>query len=133
VPITVASTPFGGAGTGASPAYSGIFIPAIWSGKLVEKFYNATVLAAIANTDYEGEIKNFGDTVNIRTKPTITIRDYQVDMPLVVERPSSNLLSLTIDKAKYFNEVLDDIMEMQSDINMLSMWADDATSFTLVA
>ena len=66
--ITVATTPFGGAGTGASPAYSGIFIPAIWSGKLIEKFYNATVLAAIANTDYEGEIKNYGDTINIRER-----------------------------------------------------------------
>lgn len=93
----------------------------------MEKFYNATVLSAIANTDYEGEIKEKGNKVIIRTKPTITIRDYQVDMPLVVERPSSNLLNLTIDYAKYFNEVLDDVMEMQSDINMLSMWADDAT------
>jgi len=127
MPITVATTPYGGAGTSATPPYSGIFIPQIWSGKLIEKFYNATVLAAIANTDYEGEIKNFGDTVNIRTKPTITILPYQVDMPLVVNRPSSNLVQLTINNANYFNEVLDDIMEMQSDINMLSMWADDAT------
>jgi hypothetical protein len=32
-------------------------IPEIWSGKLIEKFYASTVLAAISNTDYEGEIK----------------------------------------------------------------------------
>ncbi len=44
-------------GQNPNPAYSGIFIPQIWSGKLVEKFYAATVLAAISNTDYEGEIK----------------------------------------------------------------------------
>lgn len=36
------------------PNYSGNFIPEIWSGKLVENFYDATVLAAISNTDYEG-------------------------------------------------------------------------------
>ena len=47
------------------------YIPEIWSGKLIEKFYNSTVLAAIANTNYEGEIKAFGDKVHIRTKPTI--------------------------------------------------------------
>jgi hypothetical protein len=35
-----------------SPPYSGTFIPEIWSGKLIEKFYAATVLAAISNTDY---------------------------------------------------------------------------------
>ena len=34
--------------------YSGNFIPEIWSGKLIENFYDATVLAAISNTDYEG-------------------------------------------------------------------------------
>jgi hypothetical protein len=28
------------------------FIPEIWSGKLIEKFYDSTVLAAISNTDY---------------------------------------------------------------------------------
>jgi hypothetical protein len=125
--VTVATTPYGGAGTSASPAYSGVFIPEIWSGKLLEKYYNATVLSAISNTDYEGEIKNKGDKVKIRTKPTITIKDYQVDMPLTLERPSSNLLEFTIDYAKYFNLVLDDVMELQSDINMLSAWADDAS------
>ena len=110
-----------------SPVYTGNFIPDIWSAKLIEKFYSATVLAAICNTDYEGEIKNQGDTVNIRTKPTITIRDYQVNQDLVVERPSSSMTTLTIDNAKYFNVALDDIMETQSDLNLLSMWSDDAT------
>ncbi len=52
----VAGSPW--AGSSPSPAYTGIFIPTLWSGKLLEKFYAATVLGAIANTDYEGEIKN---------------------------------------------------------------------------
>jgi hypothetical protein len=123
--ITIAATPW--VGTNQTPAYHGTFIPEIWSGKLIEKFYSATVLAAIANTDYEGEIKNQGDVVHIRTKPTITIRDYQVNQDLLVERPSSNIVDFTIDYAKYFNEALDDIMEIQADINLLSMWSDDAS------
>ena len=114
-------------GSTPSPAYSGTFIPEIWSGKLIEKFYSATVLGAIANTDYEGEIKGMGDKVWIRTKPTITIRDYTTDQDLVIERPSSSKTSLVIDKAKYFNLALDDIMAMQADINLLSVWADDAS------
>lgn len=109
-----------------NPAYSGTFIPEIWSGKLIEKFYNTTVLSAIANTDYEGEIKNQGDKVIIRTKPTITIRDYRADGGLTVERPSSNIVELLIDKGKYWNTILDDVMEIQSDINQMSLWSDDA-------
>lgn len=123
----LSGTPFPTGSSSPSPAYSGTFIPEIWSGKLVEKFYDATVLAAIANTDYEGEIKNMGDKVIIRTKPPITIRDYEANQPLVVERPSSNIVELLIDKGSYFNTILDDVMEVQSDLNQLSMWADDAS------
>jgi hypothetical protein len=102
------------------------FIPEIWSGKLVEKFYNSTVLAAISNTDYEGEIKTMGDRVRIRTKPTITIRDYRADGALAVDRPEGDDLVLYIGNGKYFNTILDDVMEVQSDLNALSMWSDDA-------
>jgi len=101
------------------------FIPEIWSGKMVEKFYDSTVLAAISNTDYEGEIKAYGDKVKIRTKPTITIRDYRADGLLTVERPEGGVIDLLIDKGKYWNTILD-VMRIQSDLNALSMWADDA-------
>jgi len=112
-------------GTGNTLAATG-FIPEIWSGKLVEKFYASTVLAAISNTDYEGEIKNQGDKVKIRTKPTITISDYRADGSLALQRPSGNVVELNIDNGKYFNTILDDVMDVQSDLNLLSMWSDDA-------
>ncbi len=118
-------TPY--AGSTPSPPYAGIFIPEIWSGKLIEKFYAASVIPAISNTDYEGEIKNKGDTVHIRTRPTIVISDYSTDIDLTVQRPSSNLIDLSIDHAKYFNLVLDDVMEVQSDMDMMNIWAEDAS------
>lgn len=102
------------------------FIPEIWSGKLVEKFYASTVLSAISNTDYEGEIKNQGDRVKIRTKPTITIRDYKSDGALTLERPEGSSLELYIGIGKYFNTILDDVIDVQSDLNALSIWSDDA-------
>lgn len=126
MPYPIAATPYGGAGTNQNPAYSGIFIPEIWSGKLIERFYATTVLAAISNTDYEGEIKNQGDKIKIRTRPTITIKDYSVNQTLEIERPSAPLLELTIDKGKYFNTALDDVMETQADVNLMALWSDDA-------
>jgi hypothetical protein len=83
-------------------------------------------LAAISNTDYEGEIKNHGDKVHIRTKPTITIKDYKADGSLELERPTGNEVQLLIDKGKYFNLILDDVMAIQSDLDVMSMWSDDA-------
>src|SRR5262245_53130550 len=102
------------------------FVPEIWSGKLVEKFYASTVLSVISNTDYEGEIQNQGDRVKIRTKPTITIRDYKADGLLGLDRPTGGSVELYIGIGKYFSLILDDVMEIQSDLNILSMWSDDA-------
>lgn len=116
-----------GTDVAASPAYSGTFIPEIWSGKMIEKFYDATVVGAIANTNWEGEIKNQGDKVIIRTKPNITINAYQSDQALTYERPSSNIVELLIDKGYYWNTILDDVMEVQSDMDQMSVWAEDAS------
>ena len=115
--------PVGGAPNGLSGAG---YIPEIWSGKMIEKFYASTVLAAISNTDYEGEIKAYGDKVHIRTKPTITIKNYLADGNLEIERPTGGKVVLNIDQGKYFNTILDDVMKIQSDINLMSMWSDDA-------
>ena len=109
------------------PQYSGNFIPEIWSGKLIENFYDATVLAAISNTDYEGEIKAYGDTVNIRTTPTVTIRTYIKGQNLTVENPDKPKIQLLIDKGDYFACVEDDIDKVQSDVKLMDMWSKDAS------
>ncbi len=142
--MSIPSAGFPGATAGSTPAIyptgssgnslqSTGFIPEIWSGKLVEKFYASTVLAAISNTDYEGEIKNKGDRVKIRTKPTVTIRDYQADGLLGLDRPTGSNLELYIGNGKYFSMILDDVMEVQSDLNILSMWSDDAAQQMKIA
>ncbi|MFM6959558.1 MAG: hypothetical protein ACKOW0_00845 [Schleiferiaceae bacterium] len=107
--------------------YSGNFIPELWSAKLIENFYDATVLAAISNTDYEGEIKRMGDTVNIRTTPDLTIRPYQKGMTLTVERPDKPKLQLVIDQGEYFAAIEDDVDKVQADINLMDTWSKDAS------
>lgn len=113
---------------GGHPQLSGITIPnAIWSGKLLVKFYEATVLGEIANTEYEGEIASQGDKVIIRTTPTITIRDYSKGGTLQTERPTPETVELTIDKGKYWQLVADDVDKFQSDYNYIDDWTRDAS------
>lgn len=114
------------AAASGTPQYSGTFIPEIWSGKLLVKFYAATVCAAISNTDYEGEVKDVGDKVIIRQVPDITIRDYSKGQSLVIQRPEAANVELLIDKAKYFNFICDDIDKHQSDLRLMDEWSDDA-------
>ena len=55
---------------------SGNWAPAIYSQKVQKFFRRASVVEDITNTDYAGEIENFGDTVNIIKEPIITVNDY---------------------------------------------------------
>jgi hypothetical protein len=107
--------------------YDGNFIPEIWSGKLIENFYDATVLSAISNTDYEGEIRQMGDTVNIRTTPEIVIKTYVKGQTLTVDNPDKPKLQLVIDKGEYFACIEDDVDKVQTDINLMDTWSKDAS------
>lgn len=116
--------------TGDYPAYASDstskFTPIIWSKKMLRNFYETTAFLEIANTDYEGEIKNQGDKVMIRTTPTISINDYEIGGELVYEVPEKANRELNIDQAKSWSFRLDDIDEVQSDLPIMSKFAADA-------
>ncbi len=101
------------------------FIPEIWAGKLLEKYYANCIYSEICNTDYEGEIKDYGDKVIIRTNPDIAIFDYEKNMELGTQTPESPSTELEIDQGHYFNIECDDVDKKQMDIAFMDKWADD--------
>lgn len=119
--VTPVQAPFN-----TSPAYSGTFIPTIWSGKLNVKFYSTTVFGEIANTSYEGDIRSMGDKVIINNIPSITIRDYTIGNNLNYEVPAPNTVELAIDRAKYFGVNVSDVLDFQSQPKLMDMFTSDA-------
>lgn len=113
--------------TAGNPVYTGKLIPHLWSKKLLERFYDATIFAEISNTDYQGEIKNQGDTVTINGVPNITISPYVAGQTLVYERPPATTLDLLIDQGSYWAFQLDDVMDVQSALDMMGPWATNAS------
>ena len=114
-----------------SPDYSSTssnaYIPAIYSALLVKKFYPSTCWGEISNTAYEGDIKSSGDTVYIRTRPTIETFTYKKGMVLPVQNPESPYVTLKIDQGEGFSFAIDRVDEFQSDIKLMNTWAEDAT------
>ena len=122
----------GGVATpGAFPSYASDstsgFTPQIWSSKLIQLFYPATVFGEIANTDYQGEIAQMGDSVVIRTTPGIVISDYEVGMTLNYETPQSPRRELEINQGKTFSFELENVDRFQSDIDLMNDWAESAS------
>ena len=109
-----------------SDVYAGKFIPAIWSGKLQQKFYASTCLTEICNSDWSGEIKDQGDKVEIRTIPSITIADYKKGQILNTQVPAGGMIELLVDQGKYFNVLVDDVDDVQSDLRLMDMFSQDA-------
>jgi hypothetical protein len=120
-------------GFATNPSYSGAFIPTLWSGKLLAKFYQNTMLSEIANTDYEGELKNQGDTIRIRLAPSISISDYTVGQSLSYEVPTPIFQDMQVNKGKYFGVQVNDVLAYQSDMNLMNMFTEDAAKQLKIA
>jgi hypothetical protein len=121
---------------GVYPAAAGIrnigdstmkYIPTIYSGKMLVKFYTATVMGAVANTDYEGEIKAQGESVEIRGLPDITISDHKKGQALKYEQPEAAPVTLNIDQGKSWSFATNIVDDKQTDIkNYAEKWSEVA-------
>lgn len=116
-----------------NPAYSGTFIPAVWSAKMNAKFYATSVYGDIANTNWEGDISGMGDKVIINTAPTITVSNYTVGSGVTYQAPTPSTQELLIDKGKYFAFQINDVLAYQSQPDLMDVFAQDAAEQMRVA
>lgn len=99
------------------------FTPIKFSLKLVELLYNDTLYPSIANTSYEGLIKDSGDRVRVRTAAKITLSAYTKGMTLVKQDLNPTSEDLVIDQQKYFAFGVDDVDKIQNDIPAIEEYA----------
>ena len=111
-------------GAGYTNLPSGNWLPVIYSQKVQKFFRTASVVEDITNTDYAGEIENFGDTVNIIKEPTISVNSYTRGGHIAIQNLADDQLQLVVDQANAFAFKVDDIEERQSHVN----WESLATS-----
>lgn len=91
------------------------FIPSVWAGTLLQNLHkNQTYVQALCNRNYEGEIRQLGDTVKINAIGPVTIGDYTKNTDHAApETLTDAQTTLTIDQAKFFNFQIDDIDQAQ--------------------
>ena len=103
------------AGYGNLP--SGNFAPEIFSQKVLKFFRRASVVEDITNTDYAGEIEQFGDTVRIIKEPTITVSSYTRGSVVNAQDLADDQITMVVDNANAFAFKIDDIEERHSHVN----------------
>lgn len=97
------------------------FIPEIWSAKILNALDKTLEYARLFNQDYEGEIRDAGDTVHIGMVGSPTIKDYTRGTDIAdPDEVTVTDQQLAIDQAKYFNIAVDDVDAVQSKLNLLN-------------
>lgn len=91
------------------------FIPKLWASRLEYALDKAHVATQFVNRNYEGEIKNQGDTVHINFIGAITIDDYTKNADMNdPEELATTQKNLVISQSKYFNFQVDDVDRVQA-------------------
>ena len=93
------------------------FLPSVYSKKVLNFFRKSSVIEAITNTDYSGEISAYGDSVNIIKEPTITVSAYTRNTDTTETRLTDAETSLVVDSANAFKFIVDDIESNMSHVN----------------
>ena len=93
------------------------FLPKIYSKQVLNFFRKASVVEAITNTDYAGEISAFGDTVRIIKEPVITVDQYERGQDISETKLTDQEITLIVDIANAFKFVVDDIETAMSHVN----------------
>ena len=95
------------------------FIPEVWSARLLSSLKKSLVFAGpgVVSREYEGEIRNAGDTVRITSISRPTIGSYVKNSTTITpETLTDAQRSLLIDQSKYFAFEVDDI-DMRQSVN----------------
>jgi hypothetical protein len=93
------------------------FLPKIYSKKVLNFFRKSSVVEAITNTDYAGEISAFGDSVRIIKEPVISVSDYTRGSDTTATKLTDQEITLVVDSAKAFKFIVDDIETNMSHVN----------------
>ena len=91
------------------------FIPTVWSESLYKTLDKQYVAVSNCNREFEGDIREKGDTVKICGIGNVKVSDYKKNTDMSTpETLSDNATTLVIDQAKYFNFQIDDVDRAQA-------------------
>ena len=105
---------------------NGYFLPEVYSKKVLNFFRKSSVVEAITNTDYAGEISAFGDSVNIIKEPVISVAAYTRGANPTATQLTDQETQLVVDQANAFKFIVDDIETKMSHVNFKEVAASSA-------
>lgn len=101
------------------------FIPEIWSQKLNTMLEKECVMLQCVNRNYEGEIKNQGDSVKIITPAAVSVSTLG-NSNITYSELEPTAMDLIIDQKKFFAFKINDVAQVQSNADIMEAHLENA-------
>jgi hypothetical protein len=105
---------------------SNVFKPELWSKLLLRDIMDYGVMLDCVNRNYEGEIKNQGDTVHIQSVGDVTINTHDDTADMKYQDLAGTTIPLVIDQAKDFAFLVSDIDKVQANVEFMQKYTNKA-------
>lgn len=103
------------------------FIPEVWSASILEALRAKLVFPSLCNRDYEGDIREAGDTVHITGYDDVTVKKYTRGTNITVDAVTdANKGTLTIDQSDYFAFKVNDLDKVQAKADLTGNFTNSA-------
>ena len=98
------------------------FVPELWSDGIYRYFERGTVFKNLIE-DYSSLVKSFGDTVNIPQIDFDASSDKAINTLVTYDATATTVTQLAIDKHKYNAMLFEDILQIQSNADLVAKYS----------
>jgi len=103
------------------------FIPEVWSAAILEALRAKLVFPSLCNRDYEGDIREAGDTVHITGYDDVTVHKYVRGQAITVDDVNDKEAAvLEINQSDYFAFKVNDLNKAQAKADMTGKFTNSA-------
>lgn len=103
------------------------FIPEVWSAAILEALRAKLVFPSLCNRDYEGDIREAGDTVHITGYNDVTVHEYVRGQAITVDDVTDKEAAvLKIDQSDYFAFKVNDLDKTQAKADLTRKFTNSA-------
>ena len=99
-------------------------IPELYAKEFNIKYWAETLMPRISTGKFYEGVLGMGDKVYVAGTPSITTAAYTKGASLDAQVPTSTPITLTVDRARYFNLTLDDVDEKQSHLDVAGKYVE---------
>lgn len=101
-------------------------IPAIVAANALKTLKANTVMTQLVNRDYDPELAQYGQTVNVQKRGSLSVNDKAANTNITLQTPSSSAIPVTLNKHKEVSFAAEDLAIMFSRPDLVKGYGEDA-------